>query len=53
MMENEMFDLVSLAQNGDKEALAMVLFFFYLILDKLDKKLSRIVCTIKYRAVHC
>jgi DNA-directed RNA polymerase specialized sigma subunit len=27
-MENEMFDLVSLAQNGDKEALAMVISFF-------------------------
>ncbi|WDZ63743.1 helix-turn-helix domain-containing protein [Paenibacillus polymyxa] len=27
-MENELFDLVSLAQNGDKEALAMVISFF-------------------------
>ncbi|MBE3650933.1 helix-turn-helix domain-containing protein [Paenibacillus polymyxa] len=27
-MENELFDLVSLAQNGDKEALAMVISYF-------------------------
>ncbi|MGW8444244.1 hypothetical protein ACWGXJ_25365 [Paenibacillus sp. S33] len=39
-MENELFDLVSLAQNGDKEVLAMVISFFLLNLRQARSKVK-------------